>query len=78
MSAIAVRLIGRSDEASYGQRERSWWVGKPWRRIELNVFGEAEFREWELNVNLGCRRFGWHWSASITRSFYDYSEEPNQ
>lgn len=71
-------MIGHYDYNSWGQRERSWWVGKPWRRIELSVYGEGEYREWDFTINLGIPRFGWHIHWTLVRSYNDYSDEPNQ
>lgn len=73
-------MIGRQDTRYFGQRERerSWWIGKPWRRIELTVFGEGEYREWQLSFSLGVRRFGWKVNGSLVRSWNDYFDEPNQ
>jgi hypothetical protein len=72
------RLVGKEDYVSNGQRERSWWIGKPWRRIELNVFGEGEYREWEVAFTLAWPKMGWHLHGTLVRSWNDYSDEPNQ
>lgn len=71
-------MIGREDFDCFGQRERSWWIGKPWRRIELTVHGEGEYREWEIVAGVGSSRLGWHFHVTLARSFNDYSDEPNQ
>lgn len=77
-ATIRRQVIGHTDYTAFGQRERSWWIGKPWRRIELNVYGESDYREWEVTWTLAWPRVGWHLHGSLARSFNDYSDEPNQ
>lgn len=78
--------VGRSDSGLpvpewSPQRERCWWVGKPWRRVEVEVTdtyyrGEMIDRVIHFQVGLGLRRLGWHFSWSATRSVgSDYSED---
>lgn len=77
-ATLTRKLIGRQDVTFFEQRQRSWWIGKPWRRLELNVFGEGEYREWDVTWTIAWPRIGWHLHGSLARSFNDYSDEPNQ
>lgn len=79
------RAISRSKQSRDSEQvESSWWVGKPWRRVEMLVLdsyfnGERSCREFTVSVGLGSRRFGWHMAGSLTRApGFDYSDEPYQ
>lgn len=76
-------MIGRYDILwnQNDQRERCWWIGKPWRRVELlmqDVFwrGERVDRTTTSSLTIGFRRLGWHLHISLTRAVgMDYSDE---
>jgi len=81
-----VGLIGRSPDYAFDRDhpERSWWVGKPWRRVEVyrrDAFykGERIDRSWDVAIHLGCRRLGVGLELRAFRAVgMDYSEEPHQ
>lgn len=81
-----VPFVAHSDEKGYsdGVRERSWWIGKPWRRVELlriDSFYRDELvdSQYVLSVSLGSSRLGWHVHGALTRAVgMDYSDEPHQ
>lgn len=86
-TTIAAKLIGHDSHDHTpsqpdGILETTWWIGKPWRRVELVVrdvkCAPGQYREWDLTITLAVPRWGWHWHTEIKRSFYDYGEEPNQ
>lgn len=71
--------VSRDHDGSHVETIR--WIGKPWRRIELQVDdfywkGERSERTWSLSIHVGFRRLGifFHWSISRSAG-YDYSEE---
>jgi hypothetical protein len=81
-----VKLIGYERSSPFGREnvEHAWWIGKPWRRVELLVHdiyfrGARVDRSYDLSVHLGILRLG---LGGELRVFYaagfDYSDEPNQ
>lgn len=71
------------EQALYNSQtlERIWWIGKPWRRIELLVTDhiwkreiDRESRSWSLDLHFGFRGWGVTWSL-IHSPGYGYEEE---
>lgn len=82
-----MKLYGHSTygpTAHDSSQETTYWIGKPWRRLELliqRVFWKDECIDttWTASATLGLRRLGWHFHGSLTRQLgADYSDEENQ
>ena len=77
-------MIGHNEVTYWdGPRERSWWIGKPWRRLEVlrqdHLYkGEVTSTTWDVTLHVALfRRIAFTFSL-LRDSWIDYSEVEHQ
>lgn len=73
--------LGFEMSLSNSMYEKLYWVGKPWRRLEIIVHDlvwkgeiDKQARTWNLDLHLGFRDWGMTWSLFHSPGA-DYSDD---